>query len=1285
MASETEDADQDENLKDKPPLESRNGQMGATRTGMDAEVSQEEEEAEDENGNDDYEDEDEDEDDEEPRLKYASMTKHLTSVYRNGDATSAFLVAGDKMVIGTHNGNIHIFSLPSLKQIKSYRAHTASISGISISPYPPPLPTADEGNVSKISLVKNSSSTTSAAGPKTGSPATRSPKPPPVPLTPSNYIHVASSSIDGNVCVASLTDAKDVSLRSFGRPVESVSLSPNFKNDHSYLSGGKSGNLILTVGGKAGTSSTSNAGAGPAATASGWLGAIGLGSSTGKDTILHSGEGAIKTVKWSLSGNFVAWVNETGIKVMRSNLNLESNRSEYAWKRLNHIDYPTREPWDEMAAVWKAQVEWIDESGLETNTISVGAGNGTTENTWSLHAGRSELQPAKAAHRRKQSEKLVVGWGDTVWICDVHPNSGVGKESFTNKPGHVDIITILYTDCIVSGVSLYTPSLLIVLAYITPKGEAQSNVGKSTLRPTETKPRIHQKQNGLQPEMRIIDITTNEEVCVADSLNISRFESLSATDYHLGTLPAMQVTTKDTGQRGTLEIIGGGIWDMGVYSTRLFSSAASVRSSGSHSRTGSSNPPSDNAVSSPAVRRDHVLHPSALAHGMKIFIHSPYDCILATKPTLADHFAWLDSHGMYEEAWNLLSSHPEAASGSSESSSESRSSTPTRELNKKHGTLDELFADDGSQITLSSQQVFYSHAEKERRRIGEHWVQQLVSAKNWSKAGSVCGKVLGTASSWEHWVWVFAQAQRFEEITPYVPSTHLRNPLPSIVYELILGHYVANDTIRLRELLEQWPPDLFDTSSVIEAILGRLKSSDFQEDSSRNSQSSQDWRILMECLGKLYVADGRPAQALGCYIRLQNAEAVMSLIGEHHLVDAVSDDIPGFILIRVSKEQQRSATLDELEIASREPIRLLVDAAHDGIVRPEAVVQQLGKRFGIPNSYLFLYLRALWNGETSSVASEPNQISRGMRKYSMMNERLAATEGKSLVSDHADTALVLFAEYDRTLLMNFLKTSQSYTLELASKICDRRNYTFELVYLLSKEGRTNQALRLIIDKIGDVSQAIAFAKEQDDPSLWDDLLDYSMDKPSFIRGLLKDVGTSIDPIKLLRRIPQGMEIQGLREGLMKMIREYELQYSISEGAARVLRSEVVAAIKERGAGQRKGIRFEIGEVRRDPLAPSLIALGRKPKVEKGRCPGCGESFIPEDPHIILSFPCRHIFHLPCLITFNDNNQDPNIPPILQNMDGFGDFDRSIGPKVDHAALVKNLVCGGCPLEIGEKG
>ncbi|KAL8700796.1 MAG: hypothetical protein Q9201_005253 [Fulgogasparrea decipioides] len=1261
MAPDGGDTEQEDKVEDELNLKESNGKM---------QPSQEEQSSEGE-----------EEEDEEPRLKYASLTKHMKPVYRHGDATSAFVVGGDKMIIGTHNGNIHVLSLPLLKSIKVYHAHSASVSAVSISPYPPPLPTPKRGAMIRLASAQQSSPAPSISGTNTGSPAGRSPKPPPVPNTASNQIHVATSSIDGNVCVASLVDPKDVMLRNFGRPVHAVALSPDYKNDHSYLSGGQAGNLILTVGGRSGTSSTSNAGAGAAATASGWLGAIGLGSNTGKDTILHSGEGAIRTVQWSLSGKYVVWINEKGIKLMRSHLHLESNEAEYAWKRINHIDHPNREVWEEMAGVWKPHAKWIDETGLETDDLYTTHLNDGHEKPRSDSPAVPLPNPAA---RQRRPEKLVVGWGDTIWVINVLPGgSASGKEADKRKIARVEILTILRTDCIVSGVSLYTLSLLVVLAYVTPE---ESTLPLQT---TPTKGR-HRRQNALQPEIRLIDVETKEEVSVADTLNVSRYETLSATDYHLEALPAMQITQQAASQRGALEIIGGGIWDVGMYPARLFSSAASVRSNGSHSMEGSSKGASDLNVASPVPSTDQAVHPSALTHGMKIFIQSPYDCVLATKPTPADHFQWLDSHGMYEEAWNLLNQHPEAVGDGYDTSSESTPSTPTRTSARGQGTLLEFLADDGSQTTASGQRKLNSQVEKEKRRIGELWVQQLTTHKDWAKAGATCGKVLTTGDSWEHWVWVFAQANKFEEIAPYIPSTQLQPPLPSMVYELVLGHYVAEDRSRLKELLERWPSELFDASSVIEAIQGRLKAGDIREDSVEGGKAGRDWRILMQCLAKLYLADGRPAQALRCYIQLQDADVAMRLISEYHLVDAVSDDIPSFILLRISKEQQRSAPMSELEEASREPIRLLVAEAHHGIVRPEAVIHQLDERYGIPNPYLFFYFRALWEGETLSAPTtgEPAAESTSRdRKQSLMDERLIATEGKALVSDHADTALPHFAEYDRPLLMKFLKSSQSYTLDLATKICKQRNYVPELVYLLSKEGRMTEALRLIIDQIGDVSQAISFAKEQDDQSLWDDLLNYSMNKPSFIRGLLEEVGTSIDPVKMVRKIPEGLEIAGLKGGLMRIIREYEIQHSISEGVARVLRGEVAIAMEEKGRGLNKGIKFEIGEVHKDPIAVQSQKAGRPRQVKKGHCLGCEKAFLPEDPELILSFPCQHVFHLPCLLDFSerDRKRSENIPASLTDLDWQSDYDRSIGPKIDHAALLRNIVGHGCPLENNDAG
>lgn len=43
-------------------------------------------------------DDDDDDVDEEPKLKYSRLTSNLGPAYRNGDATSTFIVAGDKMV-----------------------------------------------------------------------------------------------------------------------------------------------------------------------------------------------------------------------------------------------------------------------------------------------------------------------------------------------------------------------------------------------------------------------------------------------------------------------------------------------------------------------------------------------------------------------------------------------------------------------------------------------------------------------------------------------------------------------------------------------------------------------------------------------------------------------------------------------------------------------------------------------------------------------------------------------------------------------------------------------------------------------------------------------------------------------------------------------------------------------------------------------------------------------------------------------------------------------------------
>lgn len=283
--------------------------------------------------------------------------------------------------------------------------------------------------VSQAQTPKRTPSVTPEAS--TSSP--RTPKGPVVPNTPSNAIYIATSSLEGKVCVASLVDARDNHLRDFARPVQAVTLSPDYKNDRTYISGGLAGNLVLTVGGRAGSSTSTTTGT-AAAAASGWLGTVGLGTSGGKDTVLHSGEGPISTIKWSLTGKYVVWINEHGAKIMRSNLHLDSADADSAWKRIGHVDRPQDDGWEEMASAWRGRVEWIDEKSIESD-----------EDDKVREAATSSPATAKlkqqASKSSKRIEKLLIGWGGTIWIINVHPGGvGVGKNAGERSVGRAEII-----------------------------------------------------------------------------------------------------------------------------------------------------------------------------------------------------------------------------------------------------------------------------------------------------------------------------------------------------------------------------------------------------------------------------------------------------------------------------------------------------------------------------------------------------------------------------------------------------------------------------------------------------------------------------------------------------------------------------------------------------------------------------------------------------------------------------------------------------------------------------
>ena len=65
-------------------------------------------------------------------------------------------------------------------------------------------------------------------------------------------------------------------------------------------------------------------------------------------------------------------------------------------------------------------------------------------------------------------------------------------------------------------------------------------------------------------------------------------------------------------------------------------------------------------------------------------------------------------------------------------------------------------------------------------------------------------------------------------------------------------------------------------------------------------------------------------------------------------------------------------------------------------------------------------------------------------------------------------------------------------------------------------------------------------------------------------------------VKLVRGIPEGLKVEGLKGAIQKVLREYAVQWSVAEGVARVLRAEVHGRMDELKKRSRRGVKFEVG-------------------------------------------------------------------------------------------------------------
>ncbi|KAI9569265.1 hypothetical protein HD554DRAFT_2092425 [Boletus coccyginus] len=498
--------------------------------------------------------------------------------------------------------------------------------------------------------------------------------------------------------------------------------------------------------------------------------------------------------------------------------------------------------------------------------------------------------------------------------------------------------------------------------------------------------------------------------------------------------------------------------------------------------------------------------------------------------------------------------------------------------------------------------------------IGARYINHLIGEGEFVKAARLCPKVCGqNVRKWEEWIFVFAQKYQLQTIIPYVPT--VAPQLGHLVYEMILGHFLSHDKLALLRMIREWPSSIYDTPAVIVAIQSELDRTPSSSTSSEPLKS--DALMLMECLADLYTANRQYGKALPFFLRLRRSN-VFDLIREHNLFTDVQDQ--ALLLVEFDQElnEQRKQEGHESIPNQSEAITLLVDHTHS--IPAGRVVQQLRPR----PAYLFHYLDALFKKD------------------------------QHLASDFADLQVTLFAEYATSRLIEYLRASSYYDLEGAYNICRSRDLVPEMVFLLGRMGNNKKALTLIIERIGDVQQAIEFAKEQNDDDLWEDLLKYAETRPTFIRGLLENVGAEIDPIRLIRRIKNGLEIPGLKEALIKILHDFQLQISLLEGCQAILNYDSAGLASIRQKGQNSGFFF-------GAEAPCLL---------------CAEPLQRSPQDLLLLFLCRHVVHANCIDGVDD------LPRYMESSLDVSIRTRpahEVSAKIAFASVVRAKVRQGCPV------
>merc|ERR1712137_619115 len=412
--------------------------------------------------------------------------------------------------------------------------------------------------------------------------------------------------------------------------------------------------------------------------------------------------------------------------------------------------------------------------------------------------------------------------------------------------------------------------------------------------------------------------------------------------------------------------------------------------------------------------------------------------------------------------------------------------------------------------------------------------------------------------------WIFLFA-KLRQLKAISPYIPIANPqLSQTVYEMVLCYFLNQNHPGFLRTIQEWPCHLYDISNIILAAEEKIR-------------AQNDDYCLKEALAQLYEYDKQYDKMLELLLQIKKGD-VFQLIHKYDLFSTVQNQV-----------------LALMKFDETKAIRLLIDNTKE--IPVAKVVDQLSQ---VP-LFQLKYLHALF-------LKDPNF---------------------EPAAKYHELQVQLYADYDRKHLLPFLRQSTNYSLSDAKELFEKKKFYRELIFILGiTGGQSETALKLIIEELRDVKMAIEFVQEQNDDGLWDSLISMSIKSPKFLSGFLEHIGAHIDPLKLIERIPNGVEVEGLRDRLVKIISDYNLQMSLREGCNVILKADCVSLGKRLNAGQNAGMKVST----------------------QSKCASCAAQVVPakEQGGLVIFF-CSHVYHQRCLRNAHRGTGEVSSQKALSNL------------------------------------